>query len=199
MKRIGDDIAKYGNGKPKCCLPILQAFKGWTKWKRFPKREELIATTFAAIIHGAHGMVYYTYGGNYRAKFDQFNYGITSTEERWNTMSEICNWMKELKPLLTARKGRQPSVDIFDGPEKDIYGNPSVTCLLKRAGGKTCLMAVNATDKPVRALFRIEEVGPRATVMRENREVRCIDGLLVDDFPPFGTHVYMLDSFSDDF
>jgi hypothetical protein len=134
----------------------------------------------------------------YRAKDDQFNQGITSSEERWNMMSELCNWMKELKPALTARKGPQPKVDIFDGPWKDVYGNPSVTCLLKRANGKAYLMAVNATDKPVRALFHMDEVGAQATVMREDREVRCIEGLLVDDFAPFAVHVYQLDSLSGD-
>ena len=198
MKRIAKDLHEHGNGVVKCCVPILQAFKGWTKWRRFPTRTELHATTFAAIIHGAHGMTYYTYGGMYRAKDDQFNQGITSSEERWNMMSELCNWMKELKPALTARKGRQPKVDIFDGPRKDVYGNPSVTCLLKRANGKAYLMAVNATDKPVRALFHMDEVGAQATVMREDREVRCIEGLLVDDFAPFAVHVYQLDSLSGD-
>ena len=197
MKRVKSDLAKYGNGEVKCCLPILQAFKGWTKWRRFPNRTELLATTFASIIHGAHGVVYYTYGGMYRAKDDQFNQGITSSEERWNTVSEVCNWVKELKPALVARKGRQPRVDIFDGPKKDIYGNQSVTCLLKRVGGKAYLMAVNATDKSVRVLFHIGDVGSRATVMRENRELRCVEGLLIDDFAPFAVHVYELDSLSD--
>lgn len=197
MKRIKSDLERYGNGEPKCCLPILQAFKGWTKWRRFPNRAELHATTFAAIIHGAHGMTYYTYGGMYRAKDDQFNQGITSSEERWNMMSALCNWIKELKPVLTARKGRQPKVDIFDGPMQDVYGNPSVSCLLKRVNGKAYLMAVNASSKPVRALFHMDEVGARATVVREAREVRCIEGLLMDDFAPFAVHVYELDSLSD--
>ena len=194
MKRIQDDIQRYGKGAVKCCIPVLQAFKGWKLWKRFPTRTELLATTFAAIIHGAHGIVFYTYGGLYRAKDDQFNQGITSSEERWNMMSELCNWIKELKPVLTARKGVQPKVDIFSGPEKDVYGNPSVTCLLKRTDGRAYLMAVNAAAQPVRALFHLDDVGPRAEVMHEDREVRCIGGLLVDDFAPFAVHVYVLNS-----
>jgi hypothetical protein len=43
----------------------------------------------------------------------------------------------------------------------------------------------------------MDEVGARATVMREAREVRCIEGLLMDDFAPFAVHVYELDSLSD--
>ena len=62
MKRCYSDLKKK-KASARSFWPIIQYFKGWTQWKRFPTRDELRAMSYAALIHGAHGIVWYTYGG----------------------------------------------------------------------------------------------------------------------------------------
>ena len=42
----------------------------------------------------------------------------------------------------------------------------------------------------LRARFRIDDETGKLDVMRENRSVTCTNGVLEDDFEPFGVHVY---------
>ena len=155
MDRFHADVRNFGDGRPRACWPILQWFSGWSNWKHFPSREQLWATSWAAIIHGANGITWYTYGGFEDKKKGTRNEGMTSTPERWQAMSELATEIKRLSPVLLERTPReQPSVSIIEGPALDPFGKrPSVTCLLKRKGGKEFLFAVNAAFEPVTARF----------------------------------------------
>lgn len=152
MKRVADDVRTFGNGHPYGCWPIIQYFKGWGGWGHFPTRDQLLAMTWAAVIHGAHGITWYTYGGFYSKKRKKYNEGVTSTPERWQTISELATKLHELTPVLVERTPReQPKVEIVSGPEKDPLGeNPSVTVLLKRHAGKDYLFMVNASTESVK-------------------------------------------------
>lgn len=193
MERIKQDMARFGDGKVRACWPILQWFKGWGNWHHFPTREQLFATSFAAIIHGANGITWYTYGGFYDKKRKKNNEGVTSTPERWQAICDLAGWIRELSPVLLSGPCEQPAVpEILSGSAKDFHGQPSVTALLKRHDGKAYLIAVNAAYEKVRARFRIENAGPVAEVMREGRTLRCPQGIIEDDFWPFGVHVYCI-------
>ena len=147
MEQFHSDVRRFGDGKPKGCWPILQWFDGWSLWHHFPSREQLRATTFAALVHGANGMIWYTYGGL------GDNHGATSTPERWRTLCELATELKGLAPIFLERTPvAQPKVEIVSGPAKDALDRgPSVTCLLKRHQGKDCLFAVNAAAESVTA------------------------------------------------
>ncbi len=153
MKRVASDVKLFGDGRPRGCWPIIQYFKGWGGWGHFPTRDQLFAMTWAAVIHGAHGMTWYTYGGFTNKKTGKKNEGITSTPERWQAMSELATKLRDLSSVLTSRTPKeQPRVQIVSGPEKDPLGeNPSVTALLKRHDGKDYLFMVNASTEPVKA------------------------------------------------
>ena len=154
MQRAAADVRDFGEAnRAYGCWPILQYFKGWGGWKHFPTRAQLFATSWAAIIHGAHGITWYTYGGFTDEKRGKYNEGITSTPERWKNISELATKIRDLSPVLVERTpGEQPKVTIASGPAKDPLGaNPSVTALLKRHDGKDYLFAVNASTEPVTA------------------------------------------------
>lgn len=154
MQRAAADVRNFGEAnRAYGCWPILQYFKGWGGWKHFPTKEQLFATSWAAIIHGAHGITWYTYGGFTDEKRGKYNEGITSTPERWKNISELATKIRDLSPVLVERTpGEQPKVTIASGPAKDPLGaNPSVTALLKRHDGKDYLFAVNASTEPVTA------------------------------------------------
>ena len=193
MTRIKSDIAGFGDGKVRACWPILQWFKGWGDWHHFPTREQLFATSFAAIVHGANGITWYTYGGFYDKKRKKSNVVVTSTPERWNDICDLAGWLRDLSPALLSGPCEQPPpAEIVSGVKTDPHGRVAVTALLKRHDGKAYLIAVNAAYEKVRARFRLKGVDSVAEVQREGRTVRCANGVLEDDFEPFGVHVYCL-------
>ena len=152
MKQFAEDVRLHGDGKPRTCWAILQYFKGWEGWRHFPSREQLFATTFAAVIHGAHGVTWYTYGG-----FDK-NEGVTTTPERWRNICDLATRLSELSPMLVERTPPQPPTPlVLSGPKTDPLGAPAVTCLLKRHDGWKYLLAVNAAAEPVSAVLFTEE------------------------------------------
>ena len=191
MKRFKSDVAEVKDDKPHGIWPIIQYFKGWTSWKRFPNRDELYAMTFASIAHGAHGVTWYTYGGVVDPAKKRDNHGVTATPETWRNITNLVARLKELSPVLVTRTPPQPEpAKILAGPDRDIYGNESISMLLKRYRGETYLIAVNGTLKDVTAEFDIGGYSDRAQVMWENRELPVQNGKITDRFAPFAVHVY---------
>ena len=192
MQGVHREMRDFGDGKPRSVWPIMQWFKGWLGWQHFPSRQQLFATSFAALANDANGITWYTYGGFYDKKRKAHNEGMTSAPDRWRDMGDLATWIKELSPALLERTGSQPSVEVVRGPKSNKLGGPTITYLLKRHGGTAYLIAVNATMDNVKARFRIDGVGDIAEAMRENRKVKCPGGVLEDEFGPIGFHVYKL-------
>ena len=184
MKQFAEDVRLHGDGKPRTCWAILQYFKGWEGWKHFPSREQLFATSFAAIIHGAHGITWYTYGG-----FGK-NEGVTSSPERWRNICDLATRLSELVPVFVERTPTQPSTpEVTLGPKTDCLGNPSITCLLKRHEGTNYLFAVNSTCESVAAKLTFPDA-KSVEVLYEYRTASCNGGSLIDGFAPFAVHIY---------
>ena len=195
MEQVRRDVARFGDGKPRACWPILQWFRGWSEWHHFPTRDQLFATSFAAIVHGANGILWYTYGGFFQKEKNRLNEGITSTPERWRDITELASLIREISPALLEEGGTHPEVEMLSGPATDPFGGASVTSLLKRHGGSMYLIAVNAAPEAVHARFRLGNAGAAdGEVLREGRRVTCRSGALEDDFKPFGVHIYKFSS-----
>ena len=182
--------AAKGCSEPRACWPILQYFQGWSSWLHFPSREQLFATSFAAIIHGAKGITWYTYGGYYNKRRDYYDEGITSRPERFRDMADLCTWLQELAPALVERDCPQPTVTVVGGTKTDPVGNPAVSALLKRHGAVAYLITVNSAPSATRARFKLGKFTGSAEVMREGRRVELADGTFEDDYVPLGFHVY---------
>ncbi len=194
IERFRHDVEIMGRG-PRSMWPILQYFEGWTNWKRFPTRDELFATSFAALIHGANGITWYTYFGGPKKGGGGFNYGAVSTPERKATMFELSRKIAEIAPALLERTpADQPVPEILEGEKKDTYGRPSVTCLMKRHGGATYLLAINAVRRPVRVRIPLKGVANEGEVMWEGRRIALAGGAISEAFTPFAVHVYRFQS-----
>lgn len=188
LKTVAADVRRRGNGKPRACWPLLQFFKGYGAWGHFPSRSQIMGMTFAAIVHGAKGITWYTYP----TSADHANEGATSSPERWALLAEIAGMIGELSPMLLAPPCVQPpAASVVQGPRRDLFGNESVGMLLARHGGSACLLAVNSSHERVRARFGVPDAGSRASVMREDRVVDCTGGTFEDDFEPYGVHIYL--------
>jgi len=148
--------------------------------------------TYAAICHGAHGMTWYAYCGSVNPEKNKFNYGVTSSPERWRTICELATQLRELSPVLLERTGPQPVAPVvLSGPKADPLGYPSISYLFKRHQGAGYLFAVNSVAEPVTARFALKAGVAVESLYEDRRQVIGPDGL-TDTFEPFGAHVYKI-------
>ena len=85
----------------------------------------------------------------------------------------------------------QPAAPVvLEGPKDDPLGQPAVSALVKRHGGFTYVLAVNASPKPVRARLFAEVPDGEGSVAWEKRRVAVAKGAFEDAFKGFGVHVY---------
>ena len=195
MKRIASDIKESGVKRPRGIWPIIQYFQGWG-WKHFPTREELFAMTFAAVCHGAHGMTWYAYCGMVRPERKQYNYGVTSTPERWRNICDLATRLRSLAPVLSERPiARQPDVKIVSGPKKDPLGYDCISTLVKQHDGVYYLIAVNSSDRKVVASIGLSTVcnGVKsAEMLFEQSEYKFIGSRIVSEFEPFAVKIWRI-------
>ena len=191
MKRFADDVATFGDGSPKACWSIIQAFKGYGRWHHYPSKRQIYAMSFASIIHGAKGITWYTYAPAKKPDplKGRFDAGIADDPVAWAAATNLSRRISALAPVLLERGDTRIAAEILSGPAKDGYGNDSVGALAKRHAGATYVFAVNSTDKPVRARIPVAASGA-AEVLWENRTVPVKAGALVDDFKPYAVHIY---------
>lgn len=193
MKRCWEDIRRSGAETPRSIWPIIQYFKGWG-WQRFPTFDELNAMSFAAIIHGAHGITWYTYGGTVDPEKKKFNYGVTTTPETWRNISTVATRLKELSPVLLERTPEQPTPPVvLSGPKKDPLENDSISCLMKFHDGYAWLLCVNSSPEPVEARLALPKgLNKEAEVLFEDRTVKTKGNAISDKFDGFAVHIYRL-------
>ena len=175
---------------------LMQHFQGWTNWKRFPTRDELVCSSFSALANGANGIMWYTYSGG-PSKFNKnvMNYGAIDDPKHWAELCEVVARVNEIKDVLLERTpADQPAVRITQGPKADILDNPSLITLLKRHAGQTYVIAVNGTPEALTAELRIPGVAPTGEVLWERRTVSAPDGVLSESFAPLAVHVYRFSS-----
>ncbi len=187
MRLIHADLAAHGH-PVKSIWAIIQYFQGWSSWKRFPTFAELRAMSFLAVIHGAHGITWYTYGG-----FNN-NRGLTDTPETWNNISTVANQLKQLSPALLERTPPQlEPAAILHGPDLDARGHHAISALLKIHQQDAYLITANSTRNTVQAQFSLPaDIAGKTTarVLFENRSVQLQNQRLTDDFKPYDVHVY---------
>ena len=70
-------------------------------------------------------------------------------------------------------------------------GGP-IELLTKQHGSELYVLAVNASDKPARAMFQrpVGNKSQKMHVLFEKRQITLHDGGWADDFKPYGVHVY---------
>ena len=183
MQTLRADIQAAGN-PVKTVWPIIQYFEGWG-WPRFPTAEELRAMSFLALIHGANGITWYTYGGRDK------NHGATHTADTWRTMCGVSKEISGLQAVLLSETGGAPHVTINAGPQKDSQGHPAISVLGKRYQGRLYLLCANSAKAEVKAAFTFQAAKKVTDRQEPARALTFAKGVLTDTFPPYGVRVYM--------
>ena len=190
MDRCWSDIRKFSGGRTCGVWAILQCFHG-KSWLRYPTTEEMYATSFAAVVHGATGMTWFHYQGSTDDPKKSYS-GMFNTPETWACMTNITHRIAALTPVLLERTPAQPPVpEVVSGPKADPLGQPSVTALMKIHNDDIYLLAVNAATNSVRAKFQVPGIRTATgKVAWEHRTVSLARGEFEDDFDVLGVHVY---------
>ena len=109
--------------------------------------------TYASIIRGATGVMYYCYGA--ASKYNT----AASIPERWEELSVVSRELDALYDVLTAEPVTQPAAPVIvKGSAKDKNGRVPVYALVKRSGKRTVLMTVNASVEDVTAKITLPGV-----------------------------------------
>ncbi len=182
MKLIGEDLRDAGRRAP--VWAIIQDFEGWG-WKRYPTEAETRVMTYLAVIHGATGITYYTYGGT------GLNHGVTHDPQVWAGLKRISRQLARLHDVLVQRAPEQSQqVEILSGPCVAGHGFASLSTLLKQHQGRHYLLAANAARSAVRARITAGAASGPVEALFEDRQVSAQAGVWEDDFAPYAVHVY---------
>jgi len=172
---------------------VLQAFgyqndenKGWG-WDREPTKQEMKAMTYLAIVKGVSGIFYYTYHGS--------QYFIKDSPIHWDNLKAIVWELREIYPLLVSGEVEDVVAKAFETEEAEsqlfwtvrqvVEGN-----ILIKPG--TYLLVVNGSTKFVTATFELNNNFSYAEMLREDRTLSCLNGILSDYFEPYEVHIYFL-------
>lgn len=189
MRRIAADNARYGGGRVHAVWPIIQYFKGWG-WDCFPEKDELYAMTFAALCNGGKGVSWYAYCGVVDPAKKKFNYGVTSSPERWKTICGLATFIAGLSPVLLERDVPMMKPAYLKGPGRDPLGNEPVSTMMKRHGGHLYLFAVNTADAPVTVRYPV--TAETVSVYGGGKNLSVASDGFTDELPPLGVRIYRL-------
>lgn len=153
---------------------------------RLPTTAEVRALAYLAIVHGADGLMYYSYSLEQSIK--ERNYNLRrDAPELWAGISALNKELGALGPIIASRDDR---VDF--APPAD----PAIHAAAWRQGDKMVLIAVNSSDHAVVTTFTCPEA--RATELELAFEGRKLTtdrpGQFGDVFQPYQVHVYNLPS-----
>jgi len=185
---------KQADRQPVWLIP--QAFYGLI-WTRPPEPEELRCMVYIGLVHGAKGIIYYTYG----VPGQPTQWQLTSSP-LWPAIRALNREIQEVAPALLMGVDVPVKVEAAGRLKEDWRGDPAIHALAKRWRGKIYLLAVNLAEEPVEsgfgsapvtAAFRLD--GPRkgcVSLPFEGRKVVMREGVFSDQFEPYGVHVYWI-------
>lgn len=160
---------------------------------RMPTIEEQRCMCYLGLIHGAKGIIWFTYTGycvhsEELAKKQGVPYAWVYRGTiphcfplRYDGIKQIVREVKELEPIWLSDTPQQP--------QRVLQGGDAVHTLLKTSGQDTYLFAVNITNAPVRFACELPSCDS-AQAMWENRAIAVKAGRLDEQFKPYEVHVY---------
>lgn len=145
---------------------------------RYPTYEETRFMAYQAVIHGAHGLIYW---GLHRTPV---------SSPFWADLCRVVGELAALEPVLAARPRLLPVRRRYHEMGHSVDAGIELTA--RTVEGRTWLLAANADKNPARVTLSGLDAWRSADVVGEDRRVALVGGALTDEFAPFGVHVYEL-------
>lgn len=179
VSSIGDAMArarKATSGR-KPLLPVLQLF-AWDAKDRYPTPAELRCMAFLALVEGAHGIGYYSYG----TVTGHPGKTIAATQPAlWKSVKPLNHDLAEIAPQLLSGK---PSTDLALREE-----TPSVKLKVVRTESGFLAVVVNTSPAP-QSTKLVSKPGSVERMQRRNGgQVEFKEGLATLPLEPFGVEI----------
>ncbi len=149
----------------------------------FPTYDELRTMSYMAIVAGAKGLFYWSYG----VKGLTYVTDPVMHQQLWQELIDVTTEIKSLEPALLSP----------DAPELIQSAAPANTIrwLAKQVDDVRYLIAVNNTNTAVTGSFTLASPAESIAVLGESRSIESDDGLsFTDAFAPYDVHVYQIGS-----
>jgi hypothetical protein len=179
VKSVGDAVARArtaSHGK-KPVLPVLQIFV-WEATDRYPTPAELRSMAFLALVEGAHGIGYYSYGSvTGRPKTTI----AVAQPELWKSVQKLNHDIADIGPRLLSGTAAN---DLTLGK-----GTPAVKMKLVREKSGVLAVIVNsaATRQEVKL---IGQAGTSGRLLLQNgKQIEVKEGLATLPLEPFGVEI----------
>ena len=178
-----DDALKRA-GADKKIWAIVQAFGGAAMakhgWPVFPSYEQIRCLTYLSLLHGARGILYYTYSQ------------IKQKPTQWQDVQDIAWQIRSIESWLTKAKIHRLPVTMTSAFRSDALGRPAVQAGLIQEGDRTLLIAVNVTDRPVTGILRGVPSGLNAVQAPFDGSLTVVvDGTIKAVFEPWQVRVWV--------
>ncbi len=171
--------ARRVTGGRKPVIAVLQSFSeppGQEGIKNMPTPEELRCMAYLSIVHGAKGILFFSY--DYNTPMREANPLL------WAEMKRVAGEVRDLAPVLFKDSGKLSA--------KQTAGSEAVHIRAIQDGKGVCIVAVNTDRKPAKGVtWKLSGIpdGPMG-VAGEHRSVNVSKGQLKDDFPPLAVRTY---------
>jgi hypothetical protein len=121
---------------------VIQAFGGekWARhgWPRRPTCLEMRCLTYLALVHGAHGLFYFSYPE------------VRQDPAAWEGLTKIVGELRRLRTwLVLPNETTNLNLEMTSPFRADAPGGPAVHFCRKRRGQENLLILVNVLDRPV--------------------------------------------------
>ena len=167
---------------------VIQAFGGerWKDlgWPRLPDEREMGCLAFLAVVNGARGIFFYTYGV------------MGETKQGREALGHVVGRLNQVYPWLAVENSAETvKVEMVSENRFDPKGRPAVQCCLKRKAGELMVMAVNVIGTGVEVLLTGEPLrglaGERVREVFSGEDYRVRDGNLRFKLGAYGVKAFL--------
>lgn len=163
---------------------VIQAFGGgkYVKdgWPRRPTYLEMRCLTYLALVHGTHGIFYFSYPE------------VRADAASWESLTRIVRELGQLKTWLVLPNGAQTlSLEMLSPFKSDATGDPAVHFGQRTHGTEHLLMLVNVIDRPVS--FSLKGFPQRVAWLTEiftKQKSVVLDGNIREELGPYEARLY---------
>jgi len=163
---------------------VIQAFGGEKfpkyRWPRRPTYLEMRCLTYLAIVHGAHGLFYFSCPE------------VRADAVSWEGLQKIVQELRQARTWLVMPNEEQTlRLDMFSPFKSDANGGPAVHFCEKRCGAENLLILVNVIDRPVS--FYLRNFPPGVAWLTEyfhRHKSVVVDGNIREELGPNEVRLY---------
>jgi hypothetical protein len=162
---------------------VIQAFGGEKfrreGWPRPPTSVEMRCLSYLAVVHGAHGLFF-------------FSYPDVRHGSGWDSLKQIVSELRHLRAwLMVPSEETDLRLEILSPFKTDANGAPAVHFGHKRLGQESLLIMVNVLDRPVEFLLHgwPSQIVWLTEVFRQEKAV-VVDGTIRKLLGPYEVNLY---------